>query len=71
VIILTAAMTGLRQSELLGLRWRDVDWTAQRIRVRNTFVRGEYSTDGKSDLSTRRSAPMADRLAGELDGLTS
>jgi integrase len=67
VIILTAAMTGLRQSELLGLRWRDVDWTAQRIRVRNTFVRGEYSTDGKSDLSTRRSVPMADRLAGELD----
>jgi integrase len=31
-----AALTGLRQSEL---RWRDVDWEAQRIRVRNTFVR--------------------------------
>ena len=67
VVVLAAAMTGLRQSELLGLRWRDVDWAAQRIRVRNTFVRGEHSTDGKSDLSTRRSVPMADRLAGELD----
>jgi integrase len=67
VLVLAAAMTGLRQSELLGLRWRDVDWTAQRIRVRNTFVRGEHSTDGKSDLSTRRSVPMADRLAAELD----
>src|SRR5664280_1306963 len=67
VVILTAALTGLRQSELLGLRWRDVDWAAQRIRVRNTFVRGEHSTDGKSDLSTRRSVPMADHLAGELD----
>lgn len=67
VLILTAAMTGLRQSELLGLRWRDVDWAAQRIRVRNTFVRGEHSTQGKSDLSTRRSVPMADRLVGELD----
>lgn len=67
VVILTAAMTGLRQSELLGLRWRDVDWAAQRIRVRNTFVRGEHSSEGKSDLSTRRSVPMADRLAGELD----
>ena len=44
VVILAAAMTGLRQSELLGLRWRDVDWSAQRIRVRNTFVRGEHST---------------------------
>lgn len=67
VVILTAAMTGLRQSELLGLRWRDVDWAAQRIRVRNTFVRGEHSTEGKSLLSTRRSVPMTDRLAGDLD----
>jgi integrase len=39
VVTLAAAMTGLRQSELLGLRWRDIDWTAQRIRVRNAFVR--------------------------------
>ena len=67
VVILTAAMTGLRQSELLGLRWRHVDWTAQRIRVRNAWVRGEHSAEGKSDLSTRRSVPMADRLARELD----
>jgi integrase len=67
VVILTAAMTGLRQSELLGLRWRDVDWAAQRIRVRNAWVRGEHSGEGKSDLSTRRSVPMADRLTRELD----
>lgn len=67
VVILAAAMSGLRQSELLGLRWRDVDWTAQRLRVRNTFVRGEHSGEGKSDLSTSRSVPMASRLAGELD----
>jgi integrase len=66
-VVLTAAMTGLRQSELLGLRWRDVDWSAQRIRVRNTYIRGEHSSDGKSDLSTRRSVPIADRLLGELD----
>jgi integrase len=56
-----------REVELLGVRWRDIDWTAQRIRVRNTFVRGEHSTQGKSDLSTQRSVPMADRLARELD----
>jgi integrase len=67
VVILTAAMTGLRQGELLGLRWRDVDWGVQRIRVRSTFVRGEHSDEGKSELSTRRSVPMTDRLAGELD----
>ncbi len=67
VVILAAAMTGLRQSELLGLRWRDVDWSAQRIRVRNAYTRGEHSSRGKSDLSTRRSVPMADRLLAELD----
>jgi integrase len=67
VLILTAAITGLRQSELLGLRWRDVDWTAQRIRVRNAYVRREHSGDGKSELSTLRSVPMADRLARALD----
>jgi integrase len=67
VVILSAALTGLRQSELLGLRWRDVDWAAQRIRVRNVYVRGEHSSEGKSDLSTRRSVPMATRLARELD----
>jgi integrase len=67
VVILAAAMTGLRQSELLGLRWRDIDWQSQRIRVRNTFVRGEHSATGKSELSTRRSVPLASRLAGELD----
>jgi len=67
VLVLTAAMTGLRRGELLGLRWRDLDWNAQRIRVRNTYVRGEHSAEGKSDLSTRRSVPMADRLARELE----
>jgi hypothetical protein len=40
---------------------------AQRLRVRNTYVREEHSTAGKSGLSARRSVPMADRLAGELD----
>lgn len=67
VVILTAAMSGLRRSELLGLRWRDVDWRAQRLRVRNAFVLGEHSAEGKSDLSTRRSVPMADRLVAELE----
>jgi integrase len=66
VLILAAAVTGLRQSELLGVRWRDIDLSAHRVRVRNAFVRGEHSSEGKSDLSTRRSVPMADWLAREL-----
>ncbi|MEK6252225.1 MAG: site-specific integrase [Actinomycetota bacterium] len=67
ITVLTAAMSGLRRSELLGLRWRDIDWRAQRIRVRSTYVLGEHSGAGKSDRSTSRSVPMADRLVRELD----
>jgi integrase len=39
-LYLTAAMTGLRQGELMGLRWRDVDVAARRVRVVSTYVRG-------------------------------
>jgi integrase len=63
----TAAMTGLRQGELLALRWRDVDWPAARIRVRQTWVLGEFGTP-KSKRSTR-SVPMADEVGGELERL--
>jgi integrase len=66
LVILAAATSGLRQSELLGLRWKHVDTRSQRIRVRNAWVRYEHSGEGKSDLSTRRSVPMTDRLAAEL-----
>jgi integrase len=67
LVVLAAAVTGLRQSELIGLRWRDVDAVSQRIRVRNAYVRGEHSAEGKSELSTRRSVPMTDRLVAELE----
>ena len=66
-LYLTAAMTGLRQGELIALRWRDVDWTAARVRVRQNYVLGEFGTP-KSRRSTR-SVPMADAVAGELDRL--
>jgi integrase len=62
---LMAAMTGMRQGELLALRWRDIDWPAHRVRIRRSFVRGEFGTP-KSKRSSR-SVPLADRLAGELD----
>ena len=60
-------MAGLRHGELIALRWRDVDWLAGRIRVRQNWVLGEFDTP-KSRRATR-SVPMADRLAGELDRL--
>lgn len=38
-LYLCAAMTGLRQGELIALRWCDVDWSASRVRVADNFVR--------------------------------
>lgn len=66
VLVLAAAMTGLRQSELLGLRWRDVDWAAQRIRVR-TRLSAASTPRMASRTCPHGSVPMTDRLAGELD----
>jgi hypothetical protein len=57
-------MTGLRQGELLALRWSDVDWIASRVRVAESFTRGAFDSP-KSHRG--RSVPMADRLAGELE----
>ena len=64
-LYLTAAMTGFRQGELLGLRWRDVDWAAGRIRERQNYVRGHWGTP-KSRRGSR-AVPMVDRVAGELE----
>jgi integrase len=65
VLYVTAAMTGMRQGELLALRWMDVDWMAHRVRVRRNFVRGKFGTP-KSKRSSR-SIPLADDVARELD----
>jgi integrase len=64
-LYLTAAMTGLRQGELVALRWCDVDWGAGIIRVRRSYTRGEFGRP-KSKRSSR-AVPMADRVAGELE----
>jgi integrase len=61
----TAAMTGLRQGELLALRWRDVDWIASCIRVRRTYVRDAFDTP--KSLRSSRSVPLAKSLARELE----
>jgi integrase len=65
VLYMTAAMTGMRQGELLALRWQDVDWPSGRVRVRRNYVRGEWGTPKTKRGS--RSIPLADRLAGELE----
>lgn len=63
-LYLVAATTGLRQGELIALRWQDVDWTARRLRVRRTYTRGQFGKP-KSRRSSR-SVPLTERAAKEL-----
>jgi integrase len=54
---------GLRQGELLGLRWEDVDLKHGRINVRRSIVRGRI----KGTKSRRvREVPLADSVRAEL-----
>lgn len=62
LLVMLAAMTGMRLGELRGLRWRDV---GSRVRVRDNFVRGAFDNP-KSDESSR-GIPLAARLLSELD----
>lgn len=64
-LTLLAAITGLRVSELLGLKWRDVDWAGQKIHVRRTFLQGKVG-EPKSECSARP-VPMGEYLAQVLN----
>jgi integrase len=66
-LYLMAAMTGMRQGELRAVRWADLDWLAQKVRVRQSFVRGEFGAP-KSRRSSR-AVPLAPRVLAELDRL--
>jgi integrase len=63
-IILTAAMTGMRQGELLALRWQDVDWAIEKIRVRHNYVRGHWMTP--KSRSGERAIPLSARVSDAL-----
>lgn len=62
-IYLTAAFTGLRRGELVGLRWRDVDFAGSVIRVRRAYSLGKVVVP-KSGRA--RAVPMASEVAGAL-----
>jgi len=62
-IYITAAFTGLRRGELLALRWRDVDFSGQVVRVRASYSDGALTTPKSGKV---RSVPMAPDVAEAL-----
>jgi integrase len=67
-IYLAAAFTGLRMGELLALRWRDVDFSGQTIRVRASYYAGQLTTPKSGKV---RAVPMAPDVATALAQLGS
>jgi integrase len=73
-MILLGLRTGLRQGELLALRWDDIDLVAGRLTVRRAVARGIIGTpkSGKSrevalsDEAIAALRPLPSRFAGEL-----
>jgi integrase len=65
VLIMTAASTGLRSSELRGLRWHDVDLKTGELHVRQRADRWNRIGPPKSD-SSKRTVPLGNELLHAL-----
>jgi integrase len=42
VLFMTAVLTGMREGELLGLKWDDFDWVNRQVQVRRTYNHGHF-----------------------------
>jgi len=64
--LLCAARTGVREGELIGLKWTDVDFNGRFIEVRRNVSKGRVTTpkSGKA-----RKVDMSLQLTNTLDGL--
>lgn len=68
-LYLAAAYTGLRQGELLALRWRDIDFAGQRVHVRRAWSQAAHHEKAPKSGKVR-SVPLVTELIGPLDRLS-
>lgn len=69
VAIRVSVGTGLRQGELLGLAWEDIDWHSRVLRIRRELVLrdGRYRREElKNDSRSRRDVPLAPSMVAAL-----
>lgn len=65
VLVLADAATGLRISEILALRWSDVDWENSSIRVTRAYVYGKFGPP--KSRASKRPVPLHPLLAALLE----
>jgi integrase len=64
LLIQVAVFTGMRQGEILGLQWGDIDWNSRQVHVRRAWKEGAF-TEPKTRSSIRR-VDLPERLVLEL-----
>jgi integrase len=64
VLVLADAATGLRISEILALRWSDIDWDHSCIRVNRAYVYGKFGPPKSS--ASKKPVPLHPLLADSL-----
>ncbi|MDM5223005.1 site-specific integrase [Peribacillus sp. NJ11] len=63
---LLSIFTGMRQGEILGLRWKDIDFEAQIIFVRQTLTQNAEIKAGAKNEASVRSIYIPSKLVDEL-----
>ena len=63
---LFALLTGMRQGEILGLRWRDIDFENQTIYIRQTLTQKAQVKVGAKNQSSIRSLHIPKKMIFEL-----
>jgi integrase len=65
IVVRIAATTGMREGEIFGLRWRDVDLKGRLVRVSRQYTHGAMVEHGKTDAASR-DIGIDGKLATEL-----
>lgn len=65
-LYVVAAALGLRQSEILGLQWPDVDFGTRTLQVRRSLTRQTRKLDEPKTPTSRRTLPMPEMVVEAL-----
>ncbi|UAT32238.1 site-specific integrase [Bacillus badius] len=63
---LISIYTGMRQGEILGLRWKDIDFELQTVFVRQTLTQNAEIKAGAKNETSMRSIHIPNKLVNEL-----